>query len=314
VVALLVGIAALVGRGAPAAAEDPPVGEVQASAPDLDPNFEVDSMLSVSRYAFSNVPGAPGTSGNQETLSTNMTTFATPLRDDDSPYSIQGYMQRESTFSLSLNGGRFDTANPYGGPDQTEWYTGLEADFDAYAKRWLAVFGGASYEYSDLHNGGAARTSHSFAGHLGVGFRVRTTRLDLSAGESGARTAGAFSSWRGNLSLSATTVLGRRVSLHAAGTLVAGGGQGSFSAEVFPSKRAGVFASGFAARTEPYTNPVVVTRYGGNVGFAGWFDSTTALVARYALTYETAPATPQVTPGYDELTHTFQLEAYVRFP
>jgi hypothetical protein len=320
-VALLAGIAAFAVRGVPAQAET--ADDVRAVAAEQEPNFEVDGALTGTRYSISQPAGVPGTSGNRETLSMNLTAFETPLHDDDSPYSLQAFTQRKSTFSMSVNSGRFDTANQFGGVDRTEWYAGAGAGFDAYVKRWLAVFASASYDYFDLHDVDLVQTTHAFAADAGVGFRYRDTRVDLSVGEQGDRTLGAFGPWRGSLALSAFTVIRRRVSLTATGTLVQGdqggqGGQGGregfFAAELFPAKTTGVFVSAFAGRFEPYSDPIGVRRYIGSAGVAGWLDATTALVGQYSLTYETDAATPQVTDGYNELSHTFLLEAYFRFP
>jgi len=179
--ALLAGSAAFVVRGAPARAET--VDDVRAAAADPEPNFEVDGALTGTHYSISQPAGVPGTSGNQETLSMNLTAFATPLHDDDSPYSLQAFTQRESTFSMSIASGHFDTANQFGGVDRTEWYAGAGAGFNAYVKRWLAVFAGASYDYFDLHDVDLAQTVQSFAADAGVGLRYRDTRVDLSVGE-----------------------------------------------------------------------------------------------------------------------------------
>jgi hypothetical protein len=306
---LLAAIAALVVSGAPARAEPPPDDTV-ALAPNPDPNFQVNTALSGRRYSISDTPEVPNTSGSQETLSMAIVAFGTPLHDDDSPYSLQPFTQRENTISISVDGGHFDTANAFGGVDRTEWYTGVGVGFDTYVKRWLAVFAGASYGYFDLHDVDLAETTHSFSGDVGVGVRHRDTRVDLSVAEQGNRTSGP---WRSSLTLSAFTVIRRRVSLTATGTLVQNGEEGFFDVELFPTKKAGVFASAFAGRFEPYSDPIVVKRYVGAAGFAGWFDATAALVGQYSLTYETDPATPQVTNGYNELSHTFLLEAYFRF-
>jgi hypothetical protein len=311
-VALLAGIALFVVRGAPAQAET--ADDVRAAAADPEPNFEVDGTLSGTHYSISQPAGVPGTSGNQETLSMNLTAFETPLHDDDSPYSLQAFTQRKSTFSMSVTSGHFDTANQFGGVDRTEWYAGAGAGFYAYVKRWLAVFASASYDYFDLRDVDLAQTVQSFAADAGVGFRYRDTRVDLAVGEQDDRILGAFGPRRGSLALSAFTVIRRRVSLTATGTLVQGGREGFFEAELFPAKTIGVFASAFAGRFEPYSDPIVATRYVGSAGVAGWFDATTALVGQYSLTYETDPATPQVTDGYHELSHTLLLEAYFRFP
>ena len=309
----LLATAATLVTAAAHAQDEPPAAEPQNVGPDQDPNFQVNSSVSGKRYALSNTTGGPSTSGGQGTLSMELIAFGAPLHDDDAPYSVQAFMQRENTFTLSVSGGRFDTANPYGGVDRTEWYTGVGGAFDAYLRPWFAVFGGASYEYFDLHDVDTAQTIHSVAGDVGVGFRARNTRLDLSVAAQGDRTLGAFVPWRRSLTLSAFTVIKRRVALTAGGTLVQGGEEGSFEVEVFPTKSAGLFVSGFAGRFEPYVTPTLATRYAGSAGFAGWFDANTALVGEYELTYEMDPATPS-TGGYDELSHTVVLEVYLRFP
>jgi hypothetical protein len=215
---------------------------------------------------------------------------------------------------MSVSTGRFDTANQFGGVDRTEWYVGAGAGFDAYVKRWFAVFADASYDYYDLHDVDLAQTTHSFSADTGVGFRYRETRVDLWVGEQGYRTGGAFGPWHGSLALSAFTVIHRRVVLAATGTLIQGGRKAFFEAELFPTKATAVFASAFAGRFEPYSEPIVVTRYISSAGFADWLDATTALVGEYSLTYEADPLTPLVTNGYNELSHTLLFGAYFRFP
>jgi hypothetical protein len=311
---LILATAATLVAAAAHAQGEPPAPELQSAGPDQEPNFQVDSSLSGTRYAISPRPGGLSTSGNQETLSMEIIAFGAPLHDDDSPYSLQAFMQREDTFTLSVRGGRFDTANPYGGVDRTEWFTGVGGGFSAYLKPWFVLFGSASYGYFELHDVDAAQSGHTFAGDVGVGFRVRNTRLALSGGAQGDRMSGAFGPWRRSLTLSAFTVIRRRVVLSAAGTLVDGGEEGSFEVEVFPTKSAGLFVSGFAGRSQPYVTPTLVTRYAGTAGFAGWFDANTALVGEYELTYETDSATAPSTTGYNQLSHTVVLEAYFRFP
>ncbi len=310
---LLIAAATLVVAAAHAQ-DEPPTAEPQNVAPDQDPNFQVNSSLSGGRYSLSYGPGGPSTSGDQATLSMGMIVFGAPLHDDDSPYSVQAFMQRENTVTLSVGVGRFDTANPYGGVDRTEWSTGVGGAFDEYLKPWFVVFGGASYGYFQLHDVNVAQTGHTFSGDVGVGFRIRNTRLDLSAGAQGERTSGVSGPWRRSLAVSAFTVIKRRVALSAGGALVQGGEEGSFEVEVFPTKSAGVFVSGFAGQFEPYVTPTLVTRYGGTAGFVGWFDANTALVGEYELTYETDLPTPPSASGYDELSHTFVLQAHFRFP
>src|SRR5437868_10506115 len=99
---LLVAAATLVAH-AVHAQDEPPVAEAQNVAPDQEANFQVNSSLSGTRYSLSNTTGGPGTSGDQATLAMELIAFGAPLHDDDSPYGLQPFMQRENRFTLSVS-------------------------------------------------------------------------------------------------------------------------------------------------------------------------------------------------------------------
>ena len=86
------------------AQDEPVVAELQNVGPDQDPNFQVNSSLSGTQYSLSNIPGVPDTSGDRATLSMELIAFGAPLHDDDSPYSLQAFMQRENTVTVSVTG------------------------------------------------------------------------------------------------------------------------------------------------------------------------------------------------------------------
>ncbi len=131
--------------------------------------------------------------------------------------------------------------------------------------------------------------------------------------EGAARTAGAFGPWRGSLTLSVFTVIKHRLSLDASGTLLTGGGQGFFEAELFPTKATGMFVSAFAARFDGYPTPTGIKQLRGSGGLTYWFDARSALLAEYTLLHETDPGDPQTANAYHGLSHTLLVEAYFRY-
>jgi hypothetical protein len=243
--------------------------------------------------------------------------FLAPLRDDGSPYSLQPFLQRMSTLSLTLGGGHFTTHNPLGGTDRTDSDGVLAGEINIYLRRWLAVTAGIAHGYDVLHDAGVDQATHSSSGFAGLGFRVRDTRFDVSYAQAVREVSGSYAPLRrGNLELSASTVVARRLSATVSATSIPGGGEGSISLEYFPTRSLGLFASGLGAKGELYADSTVVTHYVGSAGIADWFDPTVGLVLQYSLTIEDLPAefVDQLLYGYHEVSHSILLEVYLRFP
>jgi hypothetical protein len=273
-----------------------------ADAP-VESRYQVNASFSGAWASISNVPGASVT---QEEMSVELIGFRRPLRDDETPFSLQPFMQRESTLSLSVDIGRSQLA------DQSVYFypTGFVAitgaNVDAYLNQWFAVIASASYAYNEL-GGDVSQTVHVFSTGAGVGFRYRNTRLDLSAGEQVSRTSGAFGPRQGNVSLSAVTVIKRRLSLDASGTLFDGGAHGFFEAGLYPSKWTGVIVSASATRSD-----LDARQYTGSVGFSCWFDARSGLLAEYTLIHATAPGTSDLADGISLMAHKLLVQAYFR--
>jgi hypothetical protein len=245
----------------------------------------------------------------QESLNTQVIGFLAPLHDDGAPYSLQPFLQRESTFAVSLAGGHFDTHNPLGGPDPTDWWASLSAGGDLYLERWLAVFASVGYQYDDLSAGPADQATHLFAADVGLGLRARDTRLDLSYAQAASRRQGAFAPLkRGQVQLAVTSAIARRFEANVIATSVPGGGTGELALEYFAAPWAGIFANALAGKGQLYgASDTSVRRYEGSAGFAGWFDATTALSASYRLLIEDVPPN-----GYHQVAHTISLQVIAR--
>jgi hypothetical protein len=278
-------------------------GAVARAEPPVESRYQVNGSLSGGWVSISN---PSGTSATQEAMSVELTLFRTLLQDDESPYSLQPFMQRESTLSLSTDIGRFEQALS-GNVYRTWFYATAGAKADAYLKQWFAVFASASYAYSEV-GGDVSQTAHVFSTGVGVGFRYRNTRLDLSVGEEVPRASGAFGPWRGNLTVTAFTVIKHRLSLDASGTLFDGAVQGFLEAGLFPSKGTGVFVSASTSRSD-----IDIRQYGGSVGLVCWFDARSGLLGEYALSYTTSSASTDVASGDHELAHSLLVEAYFRY-
>jgi hypothetical protein len=252
-----------------------------------------------------------------EGLSVELTGFLAPVHDDGAPYALQPYLQRESSLSMDLGATHFDTRNPLGGVDRTDLAVNVGGSGNLYLKPWAALFGGLAYTHDDLHDGPLSnQDTHAFSADVGLGLRVRDTRLDLSYGQLARRAFGTFQPLqRGTVRLSLTSVVARRFSLDLTGTSLPAGETGELTMEYFATPRVGIFAGALAGNGELYWNSkVTLRRYQGRAGFQAWFDSTFAASAQYELTIDDAPL--QVDLGslftYHQVAHTISLQVIAR--
>jgi hypothetical protein len=311
---LIVGALVLVDTWALAEAAEG--GEVvsQQPAPDPDATWELDTTLSGNRYALSNDAPSQPTDGTTLGLGFGLTRFLAPLRDDGAPYSLQPFLQRTSSWLVSIGGSHFATRNPFGGPDRTDWSGSLSGSLDVYLKRWLAVTVGLGSGYSVLHDVGVDQSTTSFSGSVGLGVRAGDTRVDVSYSRQALDSAGSDSS-RQFFEVSGFTAIARRFTLNPSATLISGGAEGDLSLEYFPTRELGIFGGALAGKGKLYSDDAIPTRYAGWVGVAGWIDPAFGIVGRYQLTFEELPeqAVDGSLLGYQEVTHALTLEVYARF-
>jgi hypothetical protein len=283
----------------------PPAAAAAADEP--EPSWQFDSSILGQKYSLAYTGLGANVDGTAEQVELELVRFLTPLRDDGSPYSIQPFLQRTSRWWLTFDGGHFATHNPFGNPDRTDWNGSVAGSVDAYLHTHLALTGNLAYRYDTLHDVGLAQTTHAFAGGAGLGVRAADTRLDVSYQLLAQDTAGSFSSPRQLVTLALFSAIARRFTVSLSGTRIPGGNEGTLSLEYFATREIGPFVGGFAGRGKLYSSDLVVTRYRGWAGLAGWIDSSTALVGQYAYEVDDIPA------DYHQVTHTISLEVYARF-
>lgn len=295
-------------------AEDGETATRQAS-PEPEPSWQVNASFSGSRYSLQNAAPTPSTDGTGLDVDFDVRRFFAPLRDDGAPYSLQPFLQRSSSWTLSVDGTHSSTRDPLGGPARTYWAGGISGGLDVYIRRWLIVDAGLGYGRGVLHDEGIDQSNQSFGGHVQMGLRLANTRIDAWYGLTALETAGAFAPLRTRFGASAFSAFAQRVTLSADGTVIPGGASGDVALEYYAKREVGVFAGTFAAKGKLYSNDDVVTRYGGWLGLAVWVDPTLAILAQYQLTLEALPerAVDTTPVGYQEVTHDLLLEAYARF-
>jgi hypothetical protein len=279
-----------------------------------DPSWQVNTSLSGNRYSIQNVAPSFSTDGTGEDVDFTMTRFLSPLRDDGAPYSLEPFLQRTSTWSVSLDGNHFSTHNPFGGPDRTEWGGGIGGSFDVYVRRWLALNGGLGYGYSALNDGELDQRTHSLNGFVEVGLRVADTRFDawytLDALDVGGST-----SLRRRYGASAYTAIARRLTMNLSGNIIPAGERGSIRLEYYATRELGIYMGALAGTGKLYSNDVVARTYGGWLGVAAWIEPTLGILGEYDLTFDTLPeqTVNQEPLGYHEATHALTLAVFARF-
>jgi hypothetical protein len=276
-----------------------------------DPDWEVDSSLTGRRYTFQDPAPNPSTDGLAFDLDFGLTRYFAPLRDDGAPYSLQPFLQRSSIWSLSLDGGRISTRNPFGGQDRTEWDSGISTSIDAYVRRWLALNGGVGYGNASLRDVGISQTTHSFNAFAEVGLRVADTRIDAWYALTALERSGSFAPLRQRVGASAFTAIARRFSLNASASVIPSGVTASLGLEAFPARELGIFGGTSAARGKLYNVDLVATRYAGWIGVAGWIDPTMGILGQYNLFVEDDPQASGQSAR--EVSHAITLEVFARF-
>jgi hypothetical protein len=293
---------------------DATVGAEAAGQPlrEPDPSWQVNTSLSAGRYSIGSVTPNASTDGLALNLEFRLRRYFAPLRDDAAPYSLQPFLQRASSWSLTLDGGHFSTRNPFGGQDRTDWNGGVSGAVDAYVRRWLILNGGFGYGFSALRDVGVDQSTHTINGFVDVGLRVADTRIDAWYGLTALETAGSFAPARQRFGATAFTAIARRFTLGVSGASIPSGVEGSASLEYYATRELGIFGGTFAGRGKLYSTDAVPTRYAGWVGLAGWIDPTVGVSGQYELTVENFAAQPGG-PSDHNVTHTITLEVFARF-
>jgi hypothetical protein len=302
---VLVGVVAFAGMLGVARAEDDEAA---------DPIWQLNGTLVGQKYAY-DYPTSVSNDGLQLNLEVELVKYDAPLRDDGAPYSLQPFLQYRSSWSVSVDGGHFDTRNPLGGEDRTDWSGGFSASVNRYVKGGLALTGGVNYGFDVLHDVGVDETGHAFSGSAGIGLRIADTRFDVSYTLESLYLAGSFAPLRQEFGARVYTVLERRLSVNLSGDIIPGGFDGDLRLEFYPTREVGIFGGGAFAKGELYAASQVITRYMGRAGASVWLDRTMALVGEYEYTVEDLPLQAYLGAydGFHEVAHTLLFELSMRF-
>jgi hypothetical protein len=211
--------------------------------------------------------------------------------DDDSPLSLQPFLQRLTTLQLFVggNGRALTQARPGSVENQAIGKGSIAAD--AYVHRNVAVTASLGVEYSHDSLGALSSDSVSLPVSFGIGVRVGDLRMDLGYSivvENPDKNASV--PFLGDVSLTAHLVVRRKIELILATNATDGGAQARFSFEYFLQRNLGVFASawGGSLRQRDVSHPGGgnLWNVGGNLGLAYWVSRHFGAVVRYAHTHQ----------------------------
>ncbi|HVZ73654.1 MAG TPA: hypothetical protein VHJ20_14845 [Polyangia bacterium] len=284
-------------------------------AAEPDPSWQVNTSFSGRRYSLDyTAPTPSSTSGTGEAVGLEVTRFFAPLHDDGAPYSLEPFLQRASSWSLSIDGSHLTTNHPFGGPSSTDWSGGISTSVDVYVKRWLILNGGVSTSY-DRQTETTEQSSHSVSGYLDLGLRVADTRVDGWYTVNAEDVGGASSRFRNRFGASMFTAIARRFSLSLDGNRIPGGGNGEIALEYFARQDLGIFGGLFAEKGTFYSTNLEVQEYSGWLGVATWLDPTVGVEGSYTLTTYDAPVQliDQTPFGYHDISHQLLFEVLARF-
>ncbi len=198
------------------------------------------------------------------------------LSDDGAPYSLQPFLQRTSTLTVSVGGSAFSTSAPFLPTSLTGQGLSAGIGFDRYLPGILALSGSASIGYSVTSGPTTTSQNPTYvqpALSFGPGLRWGDTRLDLSWIFQPYFRDGSFQSngW-GRLFLSLESVLARELFWQLDVSNIPSGARGFAGVDWYPTRSFQISGSVVAERGAVYTdNPALYTRVFPEVALAYWF-------------------------------------------
>jgi hypothetical protein len=277
--------------------------------------WQLDAGLLGTLYTIHYLPPDLYVKGNRVNGSLTASRAFEPVVDDSAPRSLQPFLQRASTFSVSLGGSGFVTRAPFGGENRTDAALGVGAGLDVYLARFLAVTGGIGYGYDVLADVGLSHQTHKFSASAGIGLRVADTRFDVSYTFVADDIDGTFAKLRwGSVALSVYAVFARQFIVNLRGNVNQEGGTGSADLGLYLEKDLGLFLGGFGGKVH-YLDDTYAIRYGGDAGVSYWVAPGARFSAYYQLTVNDMPF-QQTTQGvfdYNQVEHGLSLGLLLRF-
>ena len=200
-----------------------------------------------------------------------------PIVDDDAPLSLQPFLQRASTLSLtaSVGGGtfRYDA-----GGEVKNLNGGAGIGANVFATRALAITAGFSAFGSGYPALPGSKTTTLLAGSLGLGVRgdlgTLAWRIDgryaFTPFHDGTRW---LTTW-GSVTFGLRAAFARRVLIDLGGTVSASGGGAAVDLYVHFGKRFALFVGAAASHGEFVDTHRGYTAVSGNAGFSWWLTDT----------------------------------------
>jgi hypothetical protein len=294
----------------PPAVEPPPPADAARLGPKFS-SWQIDGTVTGGVYFISE--SAIDLDGARASASLAVTRFLKPVLRDDAPISLQPFLQRAGSVSLSLIGGGFVTDDPFA-RDRTDLYVGPRLGADVYLAHFLALTASGSYYFDALDDVGVRQRTHGLAASAGVGLRIRDVRLDVAYTARDNDIDGTFETYRwGPVSATLFAVFDRRLALTLAGSAFEGGGSASATAGYYATNRLGLFLSGGGEAGGHYVGGVHHDQVYGNAGIQYWAAGVVRVGVSYTLTHNHVPRQPEFMNPADELTNALEVGVSVRF-
>ena len=222
--------------------------------------------------------------------SVSISSFLHRLRDDETPLSLQPYLQRAGalTGSFSLSG--FSTESPGFQAPYQGVNLGGKVSLDAYPGELFTLWTAASFAYAHAQGADLANTGTEWLlprVELGPGVRIDDTRVTVGYIYAPTITDGSYDGrgW-GQLYVRITTVIARRLYLSALGELILSGGRGRLDLAVFPSRVLGVGAAfEYADGALHYDSRAVYRQWESSASLSWWLAWWLALGMEYRFTH-----------------------------
>jgi hypothetical protein len=221
-----------------------------------------------------------------------------PLVDDDSPLSIQPFLQRTSVLSLDA-GGQYLGSNysaAANGGSYTQGYAPVSASTRAFVTDSIALLGGVGVDY--LHDRrapavgiGSTRDIWEPWGSIGVDARHGDAGLSLQWQFVDVdQTVGGQRTWRSvfwpRLSLAGRLVLDRRYDVTASATIIPDGVEGRVGFAAYPTKELGLSVFVQVDHGQIFWDSGThYDRVYGGPAVSYWFSPRTALSLSYSPTW-----------------------------
>ena len=220
------------------------------------------------------------------------TLFIHPLLNDDAPRSLQPFLQRASSMTLSLSGSGIQTqVSPSPGVLPSYGTVGATFSVDTYVAGFVALAGSLGLQPAWAQSAGFGGTPSSLTLAVpmstSVGLRANDTRID--AGYALSPSVGTYSpSWNTGFQyagfLAWRTVIHRFVRLSGSAGLIPAGARLNVAIGVYTSRLFGITAGlGYRRGLLATSDMTAQDRLDADIGFTRWLTETVGLNVTFTM-------------------------------